>query len=303
MVSSEARSAIMHPSSPSTQTQIINIPQHGPNSSSEPPVYLPLPTLAQALDSYRDEVNPEAMEIPASDTPDTPLPAESSITIEDDVAVSTLLVTFAIRYREENEFFSETRPEELEGLISSQDFYERMHQLNEKLARFRTLKDFTPLFRTFLLGTIPVGTVFACLYNYAWLGGLAVVIVLLLGSYFNDGAIFRLLKKEAESFSEADSSLKLGWSLTPRFPQNHKPLFCWSQEKAGVLVEWKLHIRQLSKEGTPEMECLPRYTPVWSRLSGMMGGSNSESDMEDDEIFTISAASEAQHPPSYRSMV
>ncbi|KAJ3069347.1 hypothetical protein HDU98_007610 [Podochytrium sp. JEL0797] len=228
-------------------------------------------------------------------------PASFSLAMEAERATSTLLVTLPIQYHNpEHKFFEETRPDELEALISSQAFYARMHELNEKLERFRTLKDFSPLFRTFMLATIPVITLFSFLYNVAWLGALVFVTVILLASYFNDGAVFRLLKTHVEQFNETDAPVNLKWSITPRFPQNQKPLFCWSQEKAGVAVDWKLHVRQVSKHPNMQTEFLPAYSPFIVMLSEMVGSDLGVGEIEAWEDVRVSELHRgSRRPPSY----
>ncbi|KAJ3069349.1 hypothetical protein HDU98_007612 [Podochytrium sp. JEL0797] len=158
-------------------------------------------SLSQALESHRGPPTvPELPSMTASPTQTTAPPLTHSVAIgeageqhsEEGLVVATLLGTFPIRYSNpENKFFSEIRPLELEGLISSHDFHTQMKQLNEELGTVR-FKDYTPVLRTLLMVGFFAGgiTIFEKDYMksmFYWTFGLALVFILMMASYYRSG--------------------------------------------------------------------------------------------------------------------
>ncbi|KAJ3065206.1 hypothetical protein HDU98_011414, partial [Podochytrium sp. JEL0797] len=161
-----------------------------------------LPSFSQALGSYRDGVNPEAQEVALSESVTV-----SNMDVQEDEAaatnepiVTTLMATFPICYSDpDKKFFTEVRPNELEGLITSQDFHHRMHSLNLALGHLSTLKDFSAVSRTALILVIPVAAVLFFFLEMdsatmlVWTGGVALIFIFVIVSYFRDGDVHKIL--------------------------------------------------------------------------------------------------------------
>ncbi|KAJ3069346.1 hypothetical protein HDU98_007609 [Podochytrium sp. JEL0797] len=270
--------------------------------ASDSPRSLP-PTFASALANYQHDVNPEAVLVPPSEQDsgvDAPVVVEVPPLVTRGFVVSTLLGTLPIRYEHpENQYFLIQRPDELEGLISTQEFHSRMQHVNEKLAKLWTLKDYTPLVRTVSLSLVVLGILLSLLVNYALTGLIGLVFVVLLATYFKNGAVHNLLSAELNTFNKTDKHIKLKWTLLPKFHQNERPVFATSRATAAFLVPWRIQVQQISKDGDEEsVEFLPAYMPAFSgHLSARRGSAFTVASFD-----LIGGVVGVSRPPSYMTM-
>ncbi|KAJ3069351.1 hypothetical protein HDU98_007614 [Podochytrium sp. JEL0797] len=245
-----------------------------PHPQSPAPLYT-----AEPLSTFEDIPTLDAqIDMPASDNQSPP--AETSAPIEtadqhpsDDAQTSTLLGIFPIRYANpELKYFADIRPQELEGLISSQDFHIGMKSLNESLSKLRTLKDYTPLARTFLLfAFIICGIGEDNLFSkFWWTIGLSIIFLIMMATYTRESAIFHTLTTHTKSFNDLDTQLE--FTLAPHSHRRESPFFAYRREHIGVLVDWRIVVSELNKSGNTR-EWLPAYTPrgLAQRLGSMTG--------------------------------
>ncbi|KAJ3028465.1 UNVERIFIED_CONTAM: hypothetical protein HDU68_001612 [Siphonaria sp. JEL0065] len=173
-----------------------------------------------------------------------------------------------------------------------------MSRINEKLSKFKTLKDFSPLIRSILLqlyffgGLVPIMLKFKVLALVWWSFGIAILGFAIVITYFRPGAVNKFLRTQIQTFNDQDEALILQWKLLPL--AETLPVFAWNWKDVGIQIEWTIVIRHVLKDAQ-EMEFLPPY------LSGDLMIDVESCELEDEFVTTPVSAS--GKPPSYRSVL
>ncbi|KAJ3237044.1 hypothetical protein HDU81_010047 [Chytriomyces hyalinus] len=184
----------------------------------------------------------------------------------------TVLATLPVRYSEKScKWFDDQMPTALQPIIPSVTFVNRIQEINSKLSRFKSLRDYTPLYRVVgfsIYGTFSI-TLAACVSLFSsamlWaliLCGLIMIIISLWFSYSTPKSV-RIVEAELRRFTKEDEPFGLVWESIRR---DDRPPYACGFSRRFAEVPWKIRIKRDAELQISTSNDLPAYAASSSPL-------------------------------------
>ncbi|KAJ3404334.1 hypothetical protein HDU80_002975 [Chytriomyces hyalinus] len=181
------------------------------------------------------------------------------------VAATTVAV-LNLRYNDpDGHFLDQEMPFELEGLIPTHVYTDRITRINKRLGQFSTLRDYMPVLRTSIFF---VFIVFSLLF--VLLASQFSAVLLWCVSFLGLGSMFcallytyykphyeRFIESEMAAFCAQDEHIQLLWKSARNY---HQPMFTCDWSKRAAQVPWRILITHVNKHGA-DGHFLPAYSP------------------------------------------
>ncbi|KAI8835658.1 hypothetical protein BJ741DRAFT_709051 [Chytriomyces cf. hyalinus JEL632] len=184
----------------------------------------------------------------------------------------TVLATLPVRYSEKScKWFDDQMPTTLQPIIPSVTFVTRIQEINSKLSRFKSLRDYTPLYRVVgfsIYGTFSI-TLAACVSLFSsamlWaliLCGLIMIIISLWFSYSTPKSV-RIVEAELRRFTREDEPFGLVWESIRK---DDRPPYACGFSRRFAEVPWKIRVKRDAELQISTSNDLPAYTAPSSPL-------------------------------------
>ncbi|KAI8831644.1 hypothetical protein BJ741DRAFT_616515 [Chytriomyces cf. hyalinus JEL632] len=181
------------------------------------------------------------------------------------VAATTVAV-LNLRYNDpDGHYLDQEMPFELEGLIPTHVYTDRITRINKRLGQFSTLRDYMPVLRTSIFF---VFIVFSLLF--VLLASQFSAVLLWCVSFLGLGSMFcallytyykphyeRFIESEMAAFCAQDEHIQLLWKSARNY---HQPMFTCDWSKRAAQVPWRILITHVNKHGA-DGHFLPAYSP------------------------------------------
>ncbi|KAJ3237101.1 hypothetical protein HDU81_009981 [Chytriomyces hyalinus] len=191
---------------------------------------------------------------------------EDEISLERTSVAATTVAVLNLRYNDpDGHYLDQEMPFELEGLIPTHVYTDRITRINKRLGQFSTLRDYMPVLRTSIFF---VFIVFSLLF--VLLASQFSAVLLWCVSFLGLGSMFcallytyykphyeRLIESEMASFSAQDEHIQLLWKSARNY---HQPMFTCDWSKRAAQVPWRILITHVNKHGA-DGHFLPAYSP------------------------------------------